>query len=169
MLGAERKLVIVDALFAKPGKQKKNNKRMLVAGSHHPSDPSVITNISPLGGHHTGAGFKEPSTGAQLMTSKSNSNATNWLNRSPLQSSAVIYNNKERWIETGESHCPVTASLPHTHTMHILIMIDTFQFGLAAEIETQRREEVSGESGKKEEKERKMGKGGRWLLFLFGN
>lgn len=137
---------------------------MLVAGSHHPGDPSVITNISPLGGHHTGAGFKEPSTGAQLMTSKSNSNATNWLNRSPLQSSAVIYNNKERGIETGESHCPVTASLPHTHTMHILIMIDTFQFGLAAEIETQRREEVSGESGK-----RRKGKenGQRWKMGSF--
>lgn len=88
---------------------------MLVAGSHHPSDPSVITNISPLGGHHTGAGFKEPCTGAQLMTSKSNSNATNWLNRSPLQSAAVIYNNKERGDNDRRISLPC-ACTPSTYT-----------------------------------------------------
>lgn len=94
-------LVIVDALFAKPKPAPRTGQLTRVTLlSLAASIPTSLLRKSH------GAGFKAPAgTGfdQELITHKSSSNGNNWLNRSPLQSSAVIWDNKER---NYSANCP---------------------------------------------------------------
>lgn len=93
-------LVIVDALFAKPkpapraGQLTRTTFLSLAADSYLTAEKI------------TQRGFKAPAgTGfdQELITHKSSSNGNNWLNCSPLQSSAVIWDNKEK---NYSANCP---------------------------------------------------------------
>lgn len=91
--GVSDTLVIVDALFAKPeptphtGQRTRATFLSLAASLPTP----------PLRKSH-GPGFKAPARTAfdrELITHKSSSNGNNWPNSSPLQSAAVIWDNKD--------------------------------------------------------------------------
>lgn len=99
--GVSDTLVIVDALFAKPkpaphtGQLTRSTFLSLAA-----SIPTSLLRKSHSTGFkaQAGTGFDQ-----ELITHKSSSNGNNWLNCSPLQSSAVIWDHKEK---NYSANCP---------------------------------------------------------------
>lgn len=99
--GVSDTLVIARALFAKP------------KPAPHTGQLTRVTFLSLAASLPTsplrksqGPGFKAPArTGfdQELITHKSSSNGNNWLNSSPLQSAAVIWDNKEK---NYSANCP---------------------------------------------------------------